>query len=137
MGNMQNWEIQLSTILNDSLRPMEFALFYNEDSSKDFLKVFSNIEKYQNQDNWDIYSIPSLIRVLTLKNQIVSEDCLETFYKEPATEVCFVLDWGVKGRKIIVFNTARAKVFDQEVFIESMNSEQDNLKKLFNRILHS
>lgn len=137
MVNMQNWEVQLATILNDSLHPMEFALFYNENSGEDFKRVYSNIEKYKEQDDWDVYSIPSLIRVLTLKNQIVSEDCLETFYKEPASEICFVLDWASTGRRIIVFNTSKAKVFDQESFIQSINSEQDNLKKLFNRILHS
>ena len=134
---MQNWEIQLSTILNESLRPMEFTLFHNDHSSEDYEMIFSNMDKYKEQKTWDLYSIPSLIRVLTLKNQILTEACLNSFYKEPSKEACFVLEWAPKSRKIIIFNTERAKVFNQEVFIESINNEQENLKKLFNRILHS
>ncbi|MBK25432.1 MAG: hypothetical protein CME70_15665 [Halobacteriovorax sp.] len=133
---MQNWDIQLSTILNDTLKPMKFALFYNDNSTDDYQLIFSNMEKYEGSEYWDPYSIPSLIRVLTLKNQIVSETCLEGFYKEPTTEVCFVLEWSPKARKIMVFNTERAKVFEQEEFINAINSEQENLKKLYNRILH-
>lgn len=133
---MQNWDIQLSTILNDTLKPMKFALFYNDNSTDDYQLIFSNMEKYEGSEYWDPYSIPSLVRVLTLKNQIVSETCLEGFYKEPTTEVCFVLEWSSKARKIMVFNTERAKVFEQEEFINAINSEQENLKKLYNRILH-
>lgn len=134
---MQNWELQLSTILNDTLKPMAFALFHNDNETDDYKLIYSNMDKYKDKEDWDLYSIPSLLRVLTLKNQIVSEECLERFYKEPANEICFVLEWGAKGRKVMVFNTERPKVFEQEMFIDAITSEQENLKKIFNRIVHS
>ncbi|MFT6070221.1 MAG: hypothetical protein ACJAT2_001784 [Bacteriovoracaceae bacterium] len=134
---MKNWDTQLSTILKDSLSPMKFTFFHSEDATNDYQKIYSNMDNYQDKDLWDLYSIPSLVRVLTLKNQILSEECLEEFYKDSAEEVCFVLEWTPKTRKIIVFNTEQASVFDQETFIESINVEQENLKKLFNRALFS
>lgn len=134
---MKNLETQLSTILNDSLSPMEFSFFHSEDATNDYQKVFSNMDSYQDSDLWDLYSIPSLVRVLTLKNQILSEECLEEFYKDSTTEVCFVLEWSQKTRKIIVFDTQKASVFDQETFLEAIDLEQENLKKLFNRALFS
>lgn len=137
MGIMKNWETQLSTILNNSLSPMEFTFFHSEDAMNDYQKVYSNMDSYQGKDQWDLYSIPSLVRVLTLKNQILSEECLEEFYQDSTSEVCFVLEWSPKTRKIIVFDTLKASIFDQETFIEAINLEQDNLKKLFNRVLFS
>jgi hypothetical protein len=134
---MKNWETQLSTILKDSLSPMEFTFFHSEDTLNDYQKVYSNMEAYQEKEQWDLYSIPSLVRVLTLKNQLLSDKCLEDFYNDSTTEVCFVLEWSPKTRKIIVFDTQRASVFDQEAFIDSINAEQESLKKLFNRVLFS
>lgn len=134
---MEKWEVQLSTILNDTLRPMEFALFYNDNKGDDYQCIFTNFDRYEGEKEYDLYSIPSLIRVLTLKNQIVADGALNQVYKEPAKEAAFVLEWGSNGRKVMIFNTERPKIFDQDLFVESVTHEQENLKKLFNRILHS
>ena len=60
---MENWEVQLSTILNDTLRPMEFALFFNDNDGEDYKCIYTNFERYKGKQDYDIYSIPSLMSI--------------------------------------------------------------------------
>ena len=114
---MESPDIQIENLLSKHLSPIKVAFFFNEDQHQQYRCIHSSIGHYKTKENYLIYDLPSILRVLCLKRGLFSENMETELYRQSLDEVCFILDWEVHAKKVLIFEIKDLKHWDQENFL--------------------
>lgn len=93
---------ELSKLVNGS--DIKGAFFYSADEISNYQCLVSNSSNYQEGNDYILYQLDSLVRLLSRKRDIVSKDLLNSMYDDK--ELCMILEWNDHCRKIFIFESS-------------------------------
>lgn len=112
---------------------IEVALFYAPDELTDYTCLFSNTKEYETFKEYLFYEIKPLIRILCLKNNVLSSNMLENIHDD--NFISYIVEWNDHSRKAIIINssTISATQDECEKFFEE---EKNKLKELYQKLFY-
>ncbi len=122
----------LENFFCDMISPLNIKYLQCSDSWLNFKTVFAtNIEELDTVTS--VYNIPSLMRVLLEKSNIINEQSINELFTGNSTEICFILDWSTQ-KKILVFSLDGAKHFADMQFSKEIILAREYLIELFSGV---
>ncbi|MCP4912838.1 MAG: hypothetical protein GY909_06945 [Oligoflexia bacterium] len=113
---------ELSNLVNGSA--IKGAFFYSADEISNYQCLASNSDSYQSGNDYVLYQLNSLVRLLARKRDIVSKDLLNSMYEDE--ELCMIIEWNDHCRKIFIFES------EENVSQELVNKVQE-IKKIYQK----
>ncbi len=125
--------LKIQHLLNQSLSPVQIAMFFNDNEYRPYHCIFSNSNSYHHNKNYDLYQLAPLLRTICKKSEILSNDLYKhLFNNEYSNHLCYMLNWEDFNRKIIIFDLNQTTVFDNKLFIKIMSENTKDLLDIFN-----
>lgn len=128
---MNKIEQELKSLFSNSIEPLKVSLFCSNNEYDDFLCSFSNCSKYKTGEKKSLYELNPLIRVLSLKTQILSNTLINRVYLEEDKTLCFILEWKNYAKKIFLFDIENLVVFEDKEFTETLDNNKNMLFNIF------
>lgn len=107
---------EIQEYFGPALKPVKLLLLESRESSGEFKKLFST-EDEDNSENYLLYDLPALMRLLCQSRNVLKKELLDQF--DPKSELCLIIDW--------IQNQKRVVIIDLE---EDVQIEREKLKML-------
>lgn len=127
---------KLENLFQGILSPLQVSIFFAESEYANLKCLHSTNGAYQLHQTLSIYDVPSLLRVLSQKADILQETLVEEIYEEESEFLCYVLEWSDHARKIILFNLENAEIFEQEEFTNILRTKQENIREIYQKLYY-
>lgn len=96
--------------------------YFQSTEQIDMLRCFhSSSDKYKADKDYSIFEIASLTRILAQRSGVISPKLRLDIAKDSRSEICYILDWNQKHKKIIIFQ-----------FTDISKCTEKNLNLIFN-----
>lgn len=116
---------ELINFFKDILKPLKIAYATSEDSFLNFVFHISNIDTIK-PSTLSVYEIPSLMRVLLTKENILPEEEILKIYPNDEKQICYILEWG-KRKSIVIFSLKEATIFADHFFSKDLLNKRETL----------
>ena len=130
---MEKPEDQIENLLKKHLSPIKAAFFFNGDEHEQYKCLHSSIDEYLTKDNYLLYDLPAVLRVLGLKSSLFEENMEAELYRQSLDELCFILDWQPHAKKVIIFEVKGLVHWDQENFLKAIKENNNVLNEVFDK----
>lgn len=130
---MEKPEVQIENLLKSHLSPIKAAFFFNGDVHEEYKCLHSSIGEYQTKSNYLLYDLPAVLRLLGLKSGLFEENMEAELYRQSLDELCFILDWQLHAKKIIIFEVKNLEHWDQENFLKTIKENNNILNEAFDK----
>lgn len=129
---LDGFSSELTNFFKDIIKPLKIAYATCEDEFLNFKVHLSNIDNI-NLGTFSTYEIPSLMRVLLTKENILPEESILEIYPNQEKQICYILEWG-KRKSILIFSLKDATLFADHLFSKDILNKRDNLLKILHDI---
>ena len=109
-----------NSYFREIISPVEVSLFTSSNPLTGFECFYSSAADYNEGDYYGIYSLTPLMRVLFLKDDLVSSDILDHIYKENPDYFCKILHWSRFQKRVLFIKITDRALFDQDKFFNKM-----------------
>lgn len=125
---LDGFSSELRIFFKDIIKPLKIAYATCEDDFLNFKFHLSNIDNI-NQGIFPTYEIPSLMRVLLTKENILPPESILELYPNEEKQICYILEWG-KRKSILIFCLKNATLFADHLFSKEILNKRDILLKI-------
>jgi hypothetical protein len=99
-----------------------YGLFYSGDLYENFTYLNGNLDKYIQNKQYCFYQFPALVRLLSLKSEIITNDLGKKLYQTWQQNVAFIIDWTPDNYSYLIF-----KIYDENS-LEQLSQNYNEIK---------
>lgn len=126
---------KLTDILKDVMDPISVAYFTAADENMNFKCVFSATPLYREGQNYSIYNIPSLFRLILSKANILPEKEVDSVFENFEKQFCYILEW-VDVKKVLVFDIRELNFFEDQALVKELIKERELIVEALDKAVY-
>ena len=111
--------------------PLKMTLLLGHGGYFNLTCLYSSDQGFQMGEAYSLYHIPSLLRTLGTRADILAEHVYDELYENSAEQICYILDWDDFVMKVFLFDISNLKVFNEENFVRILQEDQEHLAQIF------
>lgn len=110
---------------NELIKPLKMTYAYCNNEALNF-RILNSNDSSISKEFYSIYNLPSLMRVLINKTNLLSENDIDTFFVKDKDKLCYVLEWS-DSKKILIFTLSDLEFFADKQFSKDITNRRDEL----------
>jgi hypothetical protein len=113
---------------------LQYFFFQNNDIQKNWRCVGivgKGETSFQEGNLFSIYQMPALIRVLALKNKLITEKLANDLYKTQKNQLCKIVSWQSMDHKVVIAQWNNQSTSDDMEQVIAFLSQQNILENIF------
>lgn len=119
--------------VKDFLKDLQVSYFFSRGGNSPYVCIFSEDENYFEKNNYLIYDIPELLRLLVIKKELLGDEQVNHYYRNNENSLCIVFEWTELVRKVVRLKAPQnVNIYEQ---LEEINYHKetilDHFKKIF------
>lgn len=127
---------ELSNGFQSTLQPIPYAFFFAENDDQNYYCLASELNQFRPFETFSIYKIPGLIRTLTQKSNILSEQCQIAQEGQFPQHLCLILKWQQNDKRVLILEIKDNEKLNTESLETFLLDKKQMIQGLVETIFH-
>ena len=89
------------------LDQFELSFFFSRGGQSPYSCIYSESDNYKSGNDYLVYDIPELLRLIIIKKELMNDDLVNYYYKNADNSICLILEWNELVRKIVRISSSK------------------------------